>query len=55
MASSFDQALLRHGIVDRDLWKAVDRSWQDRLEREPILTLRWMELTTRYREHLTRR
>ncbi|WP_437592660.1 hypothetical protein [Sorangium sp. So ce1000] len=54
-ASSFDQALLRHGIADRDLWKAVDRSWQDRLEREPILTLRWMELTTRYREHLTRR
>ncbi|WP_437281414.1 hypothetical protein WME90_12885 [Sorangium sp. So ce375] len=54
-ASSFDQALLRHGIADRDLWKAVDRSWQARLEREPILTLRWMELTTRYREHLTRR
>ncbi|WP_437736635.1 hypothetical protein [Sorangium sp. So ce1335] len=54
-ASSFEQALLRHGIADRDLWKAVDRSWQDRLEREPMLTLRWMELTTRYREHLTRR
>ncbi|WP_438028822.1 hypothetical protein [Sorangium sp. So ce233] len=54
-ASSFDQALLRHGIADRDLWRAVDRSWQDRLEREPLLTLRWMELTTRYREHLTRR
>ncbi|XXX80487.1 hypothetical protein WMF30_17135 [Sorangium sp. So ce134] len=55
VASSFDRALLRHGIADRDLWKAIDRSWQDRLEREPILTLRWMELTTRYREHLTRR
>ncbi|WP_437602286.1 hypothetical protein WMF28_11720 [Sorangium sp. So ce590] len=55
VASSFDRALLRHGIADRDLWNAVDRSWQDRLEREPILTLRWMELTTRYREHLTRR
>ncbi|WP_437970307.1 hypothetical protein WMF04_13860 [Sorangium sp. So ce260] len=55
VASSFDRALLRHGIADRDLWRAVDRSWQDRLEREPILTLRWMELTTRYREHLTRR
>ncbi|WP_437930395.1 hypothetical protein WMF37_14450 [Sorangium sp. So ce291] len=54
-ASSFDQALLRHGIADRDLWKAVDTSWQDRLEREPILTLRWMELTARYREHITRR
>ena len=54
-ASSFDQALLRHGIADRDLWKAVDTSWQDRLEREPILTLRWMELTARYREHLARR
>ncbi|WP_437680525.1 hypothetical protein [Sorangium sp. So ce131] len=53
--SLFDRALLRHGIADRDLWKAVDRSWQERLEREPILTLRWMELTTRYREHLTRR
>ncbi|WP_437784104.1 hypothetical protein [Sorangium sp. So ce1097] len=52
---SFDQALLRHGIADLDLWKAVDRSWQDRLEREPMLTLRWMELTARYREHLTRR
>ncbi|WP_104979670.1 hypothetical protein [Sorangium cellulosum] len=55
VASLFDRALLRHGIADRDLWKAVDRSWQERLEREPILTLRWMELTTRYREHLTRR
>ncbi|WP_437758752.1 hypothetical protein [Sorangium sp. So ce1389] len=54
-ASSFDQVLLRHGIADRDLWKAVDTSWQDRLEREPILTLRWMELTARYREHITRR
>ncbi|MGK3995314.1 hypothetical protein [Sorangium sp. So ce1024] len=54
-SSSFDQALRRHGIADRDLWKMVDRSWQDRLEREPMLTLRWMELTTRYREHLTRR
>ncbi|WP_437290346.1 hypothetical protein [Sorangium sp. So ce406] len=55
VASSFDRALLRHGIADRDLWSAVDRSWQDRLEREPMLTLRWMELTNRYREHLTRR
>jgi hypothetical protein len=52
---AFEQALLRYGIPDRDAWKALDRSWQDRLGREPILTLRWMELTARYREHLTRR
>jgi hypothetical protein len=54
-ASALDQILQRYGIADRDLWIAIDQSWQARLEREPMLTLRWMELTTRYREHLTRR
>ena len=50
-----DQALLRHGIADREAWQTIDRGWQDQLARDPILTLRWMELTARYREQLKRR